>query len=321
MNLRRLDLNLLPVLEALYIERNLTRAAERVGLSQPAMSNALSRLRGTLDDELFVRQGRTMQPTPKARQVALATQQALDIIREAMTAPAAFDLSEKRTFRLCGSEHVEYLIAPLMTMQLGDDIGNVNLRVLKPSPGEEAIKLKSGEADLVIDYQVPDDPELTSERLVDDRLVCLMRHDHPFSRERLTIEDLGRLQHVAPETAVNRFFLDVFLKSKGITRNIVVRAPTVISMPILVENSDLVCTISELLADVIAQPERLRRFPAPLPDPTFPLFMIWHHTRDSDPANIWLREFVRDICIGFHTKFTSAGASPNGNIESKNSHA
>lgn len=319
MNLRRIDLNLLPVLEALYIERNLTRAAERVGLSQPAMSNALSRLRATLEDELFVRQGRTMQPTPKARQVALATQKALDLVREGVTAPATFNPSEKRTFRLCGSEHVEFLIAPLMTMQLGDDIENVNIRVSKPVPGEETLRLKSGEVDLVIDYQVPDDPELTSMRLVDDRLICLMRHDHPFDRDTLEIEDLGQLKHVAPEVAVNRFFLDVFLRSKGITRDIVVRSPTVISMPILVENSDLICTMSELLADVITRHDRFRRFPAPIPDPTFPLFLIWHNTRDSDPANMWLREFVRDICVGFHTKFTAHPSNLTASIEQENS--
>lgn len=295
MNLRSVDLNLLPVLEAIYVERNLTRAAERVGLSQPAMSNALSRLRGILDDDLFVRQGRTMQPTPKARQVALAVQEALDILRKGLTAQSSFALDENRTFRICGSEHVEYVIAPAMVRILEDHIANIKLHVLKPTPGQELSLLKSGEADLVVDYERPDSSELVSQELYSDQLICLMRQDHPFVGDELTIEDFGNMMHVVPEVAVNRFFLDVYLRSKGVARDVVVRAPSVISMPSVVENSDIVCTMSEIIAEQVAGRAGFRSYSAPLPDTTFPIFMIWHKSRDSDPANIWLRDKVKSI--------------------------
>lgn len=304
-NLRRMDLNLLTVLEALYIERNLTRAGDRVGLSQPAMSNALSRLRATFDDELFVRQGRTMQPTPKARQLADTTQRALDLMRDGLSAPSTFDTSMKRTFSFCGSEHSELVLLPLLAMRLGEDIRNISLRTVA-ARGDYLARLQSGEADLVVDYQVPDDPLLNSEKLVDDRLVCLIRKDHPFSKDKMELEDYASFRHVVPESAVNRFFLDNFLRSKGVSRSIAVRTNNVFAMPVIAEQTDMICTISELLSDVVADDFRFRKYPAPLPDPTFPLFMVWHKSRDADPGHIWIRELAKEVCTSLFDKSTPA---------------
>lgn len=300
-NLRRIDMNLLTVLEALYIERNLTKAAERVGLSQPAMSNALARLRAALDDELFIRQGRKMQPTPRARQVARATQQAFDIIRKNLSGPAEFDTTIPHSFSLCGSEHCELVIMPLLMAQLGQTAANVKVNTVR-GRGDYLARLKSGEADLVIDYQVPNDAELSTAELTVDKLVCLMRRDHPFKKESLSLQDYASLKHVVPEPVVNRFFLENFLRSKGVSREIVARTVNVFAMPTICENSDMVCTISELLADVVASEDRFRRYPAPLPDPSFPLFMVWHQSRDTDPGHTWLRDLVKDTCQGFTNK-------------------
>lgn len=302
-NLKALDLNLLTVLEALYIERNLTRAAERVSLSQPAMSNALARLRSALDDELFVRQGRTMQPTPKARQMAFAAQQALKIIRDSLNEPATFDLSMKRNFVLCGSEHCELVLMPLLAMNLGEAINNIHIKTI-PSRGDFLARLKSGEADIVLDYRTPDDNEFSAQQLVDDTLVCLIRRDHEFKKDTMTLEDFAAFQHVVPESALRRFFLDNLLRSKGISRNIVMHTNNVHAMPVIVENSDLMCTMSRLLADVVADEQRFRRYPAPIPDPAFPLHMVWHKSMDGDPGHAWVRDYIINICRSFFSRAT-----------------
>jgi DNA-binding transcriptional LysR family regulator len=305
MNLQSFDLNLLLAFESLMIERNVTRAAKRIGLSQPAMSNALSRLRRTFDDPLLMRSPEGMAPTAAAQSLIVPVRAALAQLRAALEAKPAFDpTASKRTFHLSTSDHVEItLIAPLLTRLL-PQAPRVSLRVTRPRaifqpPSAQAL---ADSLDLAIGF-FPDVPGLDasihSEVLWEEKSVVLARKAHPRIKGKLTLRQFATEHHAAVfYKTEGQGFIDTLLEQKGLARRAAVIVPHFASIPFVVAASDLIATVPERTADHFAKQLKLQVLPAPLAIPPFRMTMLWHERMEADLAHAWLRGLMVETALG-----------------------
>ena len=299
MNLQSIDLNLLVAFEALMEERNVTRAARRVGLSQPAMSNALTRLRRTFDDPLLVRTPSGMTPTPAAQVLIEAVHAALSQLRAALEEKPAFNpAASRRAFHVLTSDYTEIVLLAPLVGKLREQAAGVSLRVHRPPnvfqpPSRTAL---SDSFDLAIGF-FPDalslDPSVRSEVLFEEDNVCIASVNHPSIKSRISIRQYATAQHAAVfYKSEGPGFIDTILAQKGLTRQLAVLAPHFASVPFLVAESDLIATLPRRLALSFRKAVKFQLLEVPFPMPPFRLTMLWHERVDSDPAHAWLRGLV-----------------------------
>ena len=298
MNLQALDLNLLLVFEALMEERHVTRAALRVGLSQPAMSNALARLRRTFDDPLLVRTPNGMTPTAKAQSLVVPIRSALAQLRAALEQQEAFDPSgSSRVFHLLANDYLELiLLAPLLA-RLDERASEVRLRIYRPQhlfqpPSAAAL---ADTFDLALGF-FPDalslEADVHSEFLWDETNVCIARAEHPRLRSAITLEQYVEARHAAIfYKSQGGGVIDTLLEQQGYRRRQAVLVPHFATVPLMVAASDLIATVPRRLAQHFAG-LKLQVWPVPLELPRFRVAMLWHERYDRDPAHIWLRELL-----------------------------
>lgn len=296
MNLQSIDLNLLVVLEALVEECNVTRAAKRIGLSQPAMSNALARLRRTFDDPLLVRTAEGMIPTPAAQALVIPVRHALTQLREALEEKAVFDpTATERTFHLLTNDYAEIaLVAPLL-QTLRANAGAIKLRIQRPRSVFEPPSTSSlaDAFDLAVGFY-PDalalDARLHSALLWEERNVCLVSAKHPTINGKLSLKQFAEAEHVALfYKPSGPGVVDTLLAQKGYTRKIAVQSPHFSSLPFIVAGTNLIATVPERMARQFARRLKLQVLPVPLDLPAFRLTLLWHQRHHSDPAHRWLR--------------------------------
>lgn len=296
-NISGIDLNLLLAFEALIDERHTGRAAKRVGLSQPAFSNAIGRLRTRLEDPLFLRRAQGMVPTPRAERIAGPIRAALDQLRQTFEVARTFDpsLSAQR-FRIALSDDVELRLAPLFarSMQSGElQMQTRRLEWLFTVPEAE---LRNGTVDLAIGY-FPDSRYLASglvmESLSEERNVVIARRKHPVWKRRLTVERFVQLDHAAVIYRNQAWgLIDNELAARGLRRRLRLAVPHCLSLLHAVASSDLTACIQESVVGRFGRGLNLRSCREPLGLPPFVLRMVWHRHRDADPAHVWLRELV-----------------------------
>lgn len=306
MKLESVDLNLLLVFDALATERSVTMAAAKIGLSQPALSNALARLRALFKDQLFERVGGQMQPTARARQLLAPLGEAIAKLREAIEAQAAFrPEASAREFLVATNDYVEGLLLPPLVQQLQREATSIAIRTMRTdylflAPFD---RLQSGELDLAIGFfgKTPRaSPDLLTEQLLGERLVCLLREKHPHARRRLTLRTFAEIAHIRPLYPDRERLgsIDTILRSRGLSRRVAVTVPHYLTIPAIVANSDLLGIVPERLARREARLRRLKIFEPPLPLPDISIVMAWHERRQFDPAHRWFRErlaIVRDL--------------------------
>lgn len=295
MNLRAFDLNLLPVFEAILNEGNLTRAAEKLAMSQPAMSNALSRLRVALDDRLFVRTPRGMTPTPRARLMAEPARLALDLIQNMLRENTNFDYgSSARTFTIAVEDYGEAVIMPRFMDWLIEVAPGVRAKIRPERSAALREELKNGSVDLAIDYFRLRDEEFSNLPLMEDELVSMVRQAHPVIGDSLTLDQYISLPHVV--LTQGRPVVDRTLTKMGLKREIALEVPHFLSMPLIVKNSNLICTLPRRMAMLYAEYFRVKILKAPIKFPTVPIFLVWSQMLDNDPGHQWLRDSLRDFC-------------------------
>ena len=291
LNLRRVDLNLLTAFEAIFAERNLTKAAARISMSQPAMSNALNRLRHLFKDDLFVRQGNTMQPTQRAQQIAVQVQQALNLIREGLSEVDEFDPLNGRIFNLSGIEYLDMVIMPKLFEVIGEYIPPVRINAFSGYVADGPNKLKSGDYDILIDIAIPDDEEFCVQQIGSDRLVSLIRQEHPAAGKTLTLEEALNLDYVVLQPRDEKgFYMERYLRAQGKEERIVAKLAHMPTLPLIVSRADYVCTIPESIASFFKKQLGLIELDAPIPEHELPVMMTWHHTQTHDAGHKWLRE-------------------------------
>ncbi|MGK2741426.1 LysR substrate-binding domain-containing protein [Tepidicaulis sp. LMO-SS28] len=296
MNLRTVDLNLLTIFDAIMAERHMTRAAKRLGMTQPAISNALARLRALTGDPLFVRTGQGMAPTPRAQSLAPAIAQALETIERSLSEEAAFDLAASRTFTLAVGDYCEALYMPALMRRFREAGPDIHL-VLHPQAGATLEReLKEGTVDLVWDSVPIDRPGFQSEETVADTVVCVLSAGHKRAGETMTRALYTELDHVRltpSHTYVHEF--DQFARRHGVKRRFAAEVPRLLSMLFMVAETDLAATLPGSVAHRFAKELGLVIKPVPLDVQSAPLYQSWHTSRTKDPAHIWLRETLRAL--------------------------
>jgi len=301
MNITGSDLNLLLVFEALLSERSVTRASEKIGRSQPALSNALGRLRRQLRDPLFVRIGRTMVPTPRALDLAPDVAAALGHARRALGGPAFHAGRSTRVFRLATTDEIEHRLFPPLLERLAAvaprvSIASRRLRGLFEAPEDD---LRSGAVDFAIG-RLPNPPSVESglflRRLHRDHFVCIARRRHPGIGRRLDRARFLAAGHAAVfSPGGGPGLVDRLLAERGEKRNVVLSVPHFLSIPFVVAGTDLIATVPESVARAFEAPLGLRRFPCPIPLPAIDVNLVWHARAHEDAAHAWFRELVVDV--------------------------
>ncbi|MGB8275293.1 MAG: LysR family transcriptional regulator [Alphaproteobacteria bacterium] len=297
MNLAGVDLNLLLVFEALMRERNVTRAGQRIGMTQPAVSNALNRLRHVLKDDLFLRGPKGMRPTPRALELAGPVHQALESI-EKVLAPAEFDpATATSTVRLAMNDYSASLILPPLAHLLDERAPNMNIRVFDSDDVDTFRLLDYNEIDLAIGYFTEHPDRFAGVPLFVETYVCVMRRGHPLARSQITLEEFVEAKHLQITlTGEATGLVDPLLKKRGLTRRIAMTANQFLVAPLIIQNSDMIMTLARRTALRYADANNLHFVPVPLePDP-IQLTLLWHKELSRHPAHEWLRAQLIEIC-------------------------
>lgn len=286
-----IDLNLLVYLDALLQEGSVTGAAKRVGLSTPAMSHALARLRDRLGDPLLVRSGRGMLLTTRAAALKAQARDAVVQARAALEPERAFVAGAlDRSFVVHASDYVLTILGPSVDRLLRDEAPRVCVRFV-PNTTDDAAMLRDEGSDLAVGIYGELPQEMRSRQLLTDRFVCAVREGHPAGAGRFTLDDYLGLRHVqvAPRGKPGGYVDDV-LRARGMTRDVARAVPYFLSALQLVAQTDYVLTISERIATLYAAPLGLRVLEAPLPLRPYALSLVWHPRVDGDPAHRFLRD-------------------------------
>jgi DNA-binding transcriptional LysR family regulator len=296
-NLRAMNLNLLLVLDALLEERHVSRAAQRLGLSQPAVSNALAQLRTLLGDPLLVRSGGGMIPTERARALAGPLHAAIAALEGALAPPEAFDPARaERTFTLAASDFVEFVLLPKLLARLAREAPGVRLQLRAWPHNRIPPTLETGEVDLMMGFLGDVPPAHRSERLFGDEFVCIVRKDHPRVRRRLTLATYTALSHVlvTPESGAPGV-VDVELAKMGLSRTVGLRISHFLMVPTIVATTDFVAAVSRRVAEEAAKWLPLRVLDPPLPLPRGAVAQAWHERTHASAPHAWLRKVVAEI--------------------------
>lgn len=299
MNLRSLDLNLLLVFDAVYGERSISKAAEKLHLSQPTISNALARLRVRLGDPLFERSAHGMAPTPKARKLAEPIRQALNVLERGLRDDDAFDFAQSsREFVVAVEDYGEAVILPGFIRWLSGVAPGIRIRIRPESSAQLKAELRDGSVDLALDYfALADDAAYRSKCVLTETLMTLSRRDHPAVLERMSLELYLALHHVVLSGPSNaRPMIDLALSKRGLQRHIAVTVPHFISMPVMVQATDMICTLPRRMAHLYADNFRLRLHTVPLRIPEFPVYLIWHKSVEADAGHQWFRNHLMEFC-------------------------
>jgi DNA-binding transcriptional LysR family regulator len=295
-HLAGLDLNLLPPLEALLRHRNVTRAASDVGLSQPAMSRALGRLRDLIGDPLLVRAHGKFALTPKAERLAAQLAPTLDEVRRIFVEPAFDPAGAKRLIRIAAVDTQTVLLAPALMARLAREAPGVDVR-FEP-PGHDIVaRMEQGTLDFAFALSTtPLPPGAMSEPVTKDKVALVMRARHPWAKRRWRIADYAAVDHVGIAIfGDGQSDIDAVLARHGVTRRIALVTPHFTAALAAVAGTDMVTTVSRAFAERFTRAFNLVLREPPLPDPEMTITLVWSHLRASDPLLAWLRGVIREV--------------------------
>jgi DNA-binding transcriptional LysR family regulator len=294
--LSAIDLNLLVVFDAVMQERNVTRAGQRLGLSQPAMSHALTRLRYMLKDDLFIRSPKGMLPTPRAEQLALPVKSALDRLQHSLE-PTQFIASEAtRNFRVAVDNYSAVVLVGRLAARITKVAPRVTLEFRPSGTLNIADLLDRGELDLAIGFLPEQGERFSRLSLLQDDFVVVMRKGHPAAGARqLSMEKFAALSHLAiTSVSYATDFIDQAFSRRKLTHRIRLRAPFLSAVRILVA-SDMVSVLQRRVAEELIHYRPLVIRPLPESSPRSETAMIWPRWLDNQPAHRWLRENVESV--------------------------
>jgi DNA-binding transcriptional LysR family regulator len=297
MDIRGIDLNLLVVFDAMARHRSVTRAAEAIGLSQPAMSAALGRLRVLFGDPLFVKIGAEMQPTARATELASPVQRVIGVVKGEILQAQPFDpRSAERAFTIIAPDIAEIKLLPALLTWCAREAPHVTLRTLSMPRHAAAQSLESGGAELAVGYF----PDLSSagfyrQKLFAPHLSCIVREGHPSIGERLSLKQYLAASHVLVRPEGRGHLFDEHLKKQGMQRRVVLEISHYMSLLPIIAESDLIATVPHDLAEVCARHARIRVLPSPVKSPAVEVHQFWHGRFNKDPGNVWLRNSIHRL--------------------------
>ncbi len=288
MSVKRCDLNLFLVFDTIYTERNLTQSAKMLSITQPAVSNALARLRKLFNDELFVRTARGMQPTPVADSIAQNVSEALSLLKTSVLEREDFDpkLSE-RIFQFSMTDLAEALVLPKLIPLFEESAPHVSLQSYYVKRNELVRNLSRGELDFAVDVPVVEDPQLSHQSLMKDDYVCVLRHGHPALQEALTLESFLQMQHIHVSSRRKGLGqVDLALLKLDVERTIKLRVQHYRVAAAIVSSTEFALCLPRFLAEKYD----LAILTLPFEVAKLDLHLYWHRQSDSDSAHRWMRE-------------------------------
>ena len=291
------DLNLFPVFLAMMEERNVTRAAERLGMTQPALSNALTRLRTLLHDPLFIRERYGMQPTQKALELAPVIAAALASMDDVILGQQEFDPAQTRQLvTIAPNSYVEFVLMPSIVAQLRARAPGIRLRLTPFGTDLAETGVISGSTTMVIGRITEPPDNLVVQHLMEDSLACVVRSDHPTITDSISVAQYENLKHVnmLPPGRLKAGLFQA-LERKGLKREVVVSVTHFLAIPEIIAVTDYCATLPRQICQRLATDPRLKVLPAPVDLGTFPVEMAWHVRYRHDPAHRWLRTLITEI--------------------------
>jgi DNA-binding transcriptional LysR family regulator len=287
------------VLEAVLLERNVTRAAQRLHMSQPAVSRALGRLRTLFGDELMVRVGQQMQPTARGEVLLRRARPLLDGVRELVASERFDPFKAAGVVRLAAPDIIVFMLGPLLLRRLQKDAPQLDVEIVQWSSAWRE-QLASGEVDLTFGQASPDDRGIYMSPLVQNRWITILRRGHPALRRRWGLESFLELRHLMIGfTSQGGGHVDAALEKLGLRRRIGLRMPYVVLSPLIVAESDLVLTTAHWLAAKLAKAHSLVLKPPPRELELAPvdLPLVWHERSHRDPKQRWLRGLLTELAV------------------------
>jgi DNA-binding transcriptional LysR family regulator len=297
MNIAGLNLNLLPVLDALLTERSVSRAGARLGLSQPAVSNALAQLRARLGDPLLVRKGAAMAPTERALALAGPLRAALLALEQGLDPPAAFDPAKAdRAFTIMTNDFVAFAMLPRLLAKLQREAPCVRLQVRAWQEHTVPPELARGDADLVLGFNRGLPAGCQAAPLFVDRFLFVARKGHPVVRGKITLATYTKLAHVIVSHEPNaRGIIDDVLAQRGLGRHVALRLSHFLLVPAVLAATDYVAALSEVVARPMAAHMPLQLLDLPMPVAGASVQMVWHERTATSEAHAWLRGAVQEV--------------------------
>jgi len=308
MDINALDLNLIRIFDALWRERGVSRAGARIGLSQPAVSAALTRLRHALGDQLFVRSGNAMVPTPRAEELAPRARAALDEIERMLAPGPAFDPAGlERTFTFLTSDFFSMMLMPGLAKRLRAVAPGVRVRVLDSSLGDVARILRDDRADMALERPIDLPEGVEKEPLFRSPFVMVAARDDPAvvhlaEGEEMPLDVFCALGHVlrtVDGTMTGQ--VDAALARHGLSRRVTLALPHFQAVALAVAQGGLIAALPVQFARVVRAPLKLATFLPPVPVPAPDISLYWHARHRKDAAHGWMRRMVMDLSesLGF----------------------
>ena len=304
-NLRAIDLNLFVAFDALLTERNVTRAARRIGLSQPAMSSALGRLRVMFKDPLLVRTANGMQATARAMELAAEIAGVLDKARRLFDSRVEFDpLTSRQSFTVRMGDMNEFIFLPRIVAELRVRAPGLTLEIKHLSPESTLDALESDGVELALSTGLQH-ASLQRTDLVPDQMVLALRKGHPF----MTVKDKAKgfmdLQHIrVSQSPADTRFLDDYLARRNLRRQVVVTLPHWLAAPAVVAQTDLVTVVSARMVHELDR--RLTTLPLPFGPQRFMWMLYWHRRHEANPGHRWLRGLIQRVALGLERPLPGA---------------
>lgn len=296
MNSDLLNARLLQVLVTLTECRSVTAAAAALGLSQPAISHALRQLREQLGDQVVVRIGHRMVPTPRGAMAADHAREILKRLEEVMRVGEVFEpKTTQARFIISAPEYVEHILSPTLAREIAREAPQASLWVRPPAPGQAEKMLETGELDLRIGWVDEPAPTTRSRALFSDGFVCVLRRDHPVMRSQLTVETYAELQHVRAQVSVASTAsrqMDIAMASLGHQATVSLVVPSYMSMARVAAKTNMVATVPQCIANHFPVELGLVQLPLPIKIPALRVVMYWHERMNHDPRHRWLRQKV-----------------------------
>lgn len=292
MHLGNVDLNLFVVFETIYAEGGITRASQRLHLSQPAISHALGRLRQMFEDPLFARHGHVMTPTPLARQMIEPVRQSLRGLEVTLSKLERFDPGDAtKRFTVGMREAFEPVVLPELMRHVARSAPRVAISIVRAERREFERELSAGTLDVALDVLLPLPEEIRRRRLVGERITVVARRRHPKLGAKLDLETYLGQEHILVSSRRRGLSAEDFeLGRHNLRRRVRLRCQSYLAACRVVSGSDLLLTMPRSYARILNAEFGNRLLPFPLAVPLFDTYLYWHANADADPANLWLRQ-------------------------------
>lgn len=294
MNTSNMDLNLFKVFNVIYLEGSITKAAETLGITQPAVSNSLSRLRLLFDDELFTRTNRGMRPTPLAQNIHPSIASALKLLRSSVNEGDVFQpTTTNATFNLCMNAAAQVSIMPQLISQLQSDAPNVKISTQTIICSDLIKVLSSKTIDLAVNYGIPSPDYIKRELLLNDDYVCIVRKGHPRIKDNLSLKQFESEQHLllAEETQEGSN-LRTALAENNITQNTIFTGNEYVALPAMIVSSNTIMTVPRTFANTVRNHLDILIFEPPFSIASRKTFLYWHENTNNSAANKWMRNQI-----------------------------